>query len=178
MPYSTNEEEAALDRTNLFEEDFGDDSLVGEDDINGETDKERKQVTKLEDLLHNSYKNEAWFYEKLTTSTVSKTSTLATSLTENTSTVATSSLPQNSNEKETNDILKIGTSQRKIKQKKSPKKLNPAKKSKLSPLKKWQRLVPKNVSTTDHQTTITHFLKTKQKPSYNKVLRKLKYQKA
>ena len=39
MPYSTNEEEAALDTTNLFEEDFGDESLVVEDDINGETNK-------------------------------------------------------------------------------------------------------------------------------------------
>ena len=61
MPYSTNEEEAALDTTNLFEEDFGDDSLVVEDDINGETNKERKQVTKLEDLFHNSFKMKLGF---------------------------------------------------------------------------------------------------------------------
>jgi hypothetical protein len=64
MPYSTNEEEAALDSTNLFEEDFDDGSFVVEDDINIETVKERKKITKSEDLFQNSFKNEDWFYKR------------------------------------------------------------------------------------------------------------------
>jgi hypothetical protein len=121
MPYSTNEEEAALDSTNLFEEDFDDDSFVVEDDINIETIKERKKITKSEGLFQNSFKNEDWFYEKLTTSTDTKTSALTTALTETPSLTTSTASITLSNEKETNDILKVGTIKRNIKQKNLPK---------------------------------------------------------
>jgi hypothetical protein len=94
--------------------------------MNIETIKKRKKVTKSEDLFQNSFKKEEWFHEKLTTSTITKTSTLITAITDNTSSLATSNSTKSTasitllNEKVTNDILKIGACKRKPNKKKLP----------------------------------------------------------